>query len=68
MLLDSTVVLRRRFDPEACLTAVRDERCDSLVVIPVMLQRMLHLPAGHPRLLPAADPRGDGRVRLGPAR
>ena len=44
MLLGSTVVLRRRFDPEACLQAVTDERCDSLVVIPVMLQRILNLP------------------------
>jgi acyl-CoA synthetase (AMP-forming)/AMP-acid ligase II len=45
MLLGSTVVLRRRFDPEQCLAAVTDERCDSLVVIPVMLQRILDLPA-----------------------
>jgi fatty-acyl-CoA synthase len=44
MLLGSTVVLRRRFDPEECLRAVTDERCDSLVVIPVMLQRILDLP------------------------
>ncbi|MGA8247824.1 MAG: AMP-binding protein [Nocardioides sp.] len=44
MLLGSTVVLRRRFDPEGCLQAVEDERCDSLVVIPVMLQRILRLP------------------------
>jgi acyl-CoA synthetase (AMP-forming)/AMP-acid ligase II len=44
MLLGSTVVLRRRFDPEQCLAAVTDERCDSLVVIPVMLQRILALP------------------------
>ena len=44
MLLGSTVVLRRKFDPEACLQAVTDERCDSLVVIPVMLQRILNLP------------------------
>ncbi|HET7067041.1 MAG TPA: AMP-binding protein [Nocardioides sp.] len=44
MLLGSTVVLRRRFDPEGCLTVVADERCDSLVVIPVMLQRILKLP------------------------
>jgi fatty-acyl-CoA synthase len=43
MLLGSTVVLRRRFDPEGCLQAVEEERCDSLVVIPVMLQRMLSL-------------------------
>jgi acyl-CoA synthetase (AMP-forming)/AMP-acid ligase II len=44
MLLGSTVVLRRRFDAETCLQAVTDERCDSLVVIPVMLQRILALP------------------------
>jgi fatty-acyl-CoA synthase len=44
MLLGSTVVLRRRFDPEECLEAVTEERCDSLVVIPVMLQRILQLP------------------------
>jgi acyl-CoA synthetase (AMP-forming)/AMP-acid ligase II len=44
MLLGSTVVLRRRFDPEQCLSAVAEERCASLVVIPVMLQRILTLP------------------------
>jgi fatty-acyl-CoA synthase len=44
MLMGSTIVLRRKFDPEGCLKAVTDERCDSLVVIPVMLQRMLQLP------------------------
>jgi acyl-CoA synthetase (AMP-forming)/AMP-acid ligase II len=44
MLLGSTVVLRRRFDPEGCLETVQQERCDSLVVIPVMLQRIMALP------------------------
>ena len=44
MLLGSTVVLRRRFDPEGALAATQDERCQSLVVIPVMLQRILALP------------------------
>jgi fatty-acyl-CoA synthase len=44
MLLGSTLVLRRRFDPESCLQVAQDERCDSLVVIPVMLQRILALP------------------------
>jgi fatty-acyl-CoA synthase len=39
MLLGSTMVLRRRFDPAEALTVT--EGCDSLVVIPVMLQRML---------------------------
>ncbi len=45
MLLGSTVVLRRRFDPEEALRVIQDERCESVVVIPVMLQRMLALPA-----------------------
>ena len=44
MLLGSTVVLRRKFDPEECLRTIEAEKCDSLVVIPVMLQRMLALP------------------------
>lgn len=44
MLLGSTVVLHRKFDPEASLKAVTEEKCDSLVVIPVMLQRILQLP------------------------
>jgi len=44
MLLGSTVVLHRRFDPETCLRTTQDEQCDSLVVIPVMLQRMMALP------------------------
>ncbi|MDP3894503.1 AMP-binding protein, partial [Nocardioides sp.] len=44
MLLGSTMVLRRRFDPETFLETAAEERCDSLVVIPVMLQRALRLP------------------------
>lgn len=44
MLLGTTVVLRRRFDPEDALRATQDERCDSMAVIPVMLQRILALP------------------------
>ncbi|TGN65253.1 acyl-CoA synthetase [Nocardioides eburneiflavus] len=43
MLLGSTVVLRRTFDPEAALRTAQDERCQSMVVIPVMIQRMLAL-------------------------
>jgi fatty-acyl-CoA synthase len=45
MLLESKVVVRRKFDPEGCLEATAENRCDSLVVIPVMLQRILKLPA-----------------------
>jgi acyl-CoA synthetase (AMP-forming)/AMP-acid ligase II len=44
-LLGTTLVLRRRFDPEDCLRTLRDERCAALVAIPVMLQRILALPA-----------------------
>ncbi|WP_208542963.1 AMP-binding protein [Nocardioides euryhalodurans] len=44
MLLGSTVVLRRKFDPEGALATTQDERCESMVVIPVMLQRILALP------------------------
>lgn len=44
MLLGSTMVLTRRFDPETALRLVEEHRCESLVVIPVMLQRMLQLP------------------------
>ncbi|WGL51074.1 AMP-binding protein [Nocardioides sp. BP30] len=43
MLLGSTMVLRRRFDPADALAVT--EGCDSLVVIPVMLQRMLAVDA-----------------------
>ena len=44
MLLGSTIVLRRKFDPESCLRTLTEEDCDSLVVIPVMLQRIMALP------------------------
>ncbi|HWL98105.1 MAG TPA: AMP-binding protein [Nocardioidaceae bacterium] len=44
MLLGFTVVLRRRFDPEDCLAVTQRYSCDSLVVIPVMLQRIMELP------------------------
>jgi acyl-CoA synthetase (AMP-forming)/AMP-acid ligase II len=45
MLLGSTMVLRRKFDPEACLAVIEAESCESVVVIPVMLQRIMALPA-----------------------
>jgi fatty-acyl-CoA synthase len=44
LILGSTLVLRRKFDPEACLADVARHRCDSLVVVPVMMQRILELP------------------------
>jgi fatty-acyl-CoA synthase len=44
MLLGSTVVLQRRFEPEEILRAVDMHRVRTLVVVPVMLQRILELP------------------------
>ncbi len=40
----STIVLRRRFDPEETLRAVAENRAQVLAVVPVMLQRILQLP------------------------
>jgi acyl-CoA synthetase (AMP-forming)/AMP-acid ligase II len=45
LMLHSTLVLQRRFDPEASLAAIARTRADSLVVVPVMMQRILDLPA-----------------------
>jgi fatty-acyl-CoA synthase len=44
LLLGSTYVLRRRFDPEQTLRAVAEEGCTALIVVPVMMQRILRLP------------------------
>lgn len=41
----STLVLRRRFDPEETLRAARDHRTEVLAAVPVMIQRILQLPA-----------------------
>ena len=41
--LTTTIVLQRRFDPEATLAGVARHRCTTLVVVPVMLQRILEL-------------------------
>ena len=40
----STMVLRRRFDPEDTLQAVEQSRADVLTAVPVMIQRILTLP------------------------
>jgi acyl-CoA synthetase (AMP-forming)/AMP-acid ligase II/uncharacterized membrane protein len=44
MALGATFVLRRRFDPEQCLADIEEYRCEVLIVVPVMLQRILDLP------------------------
>lgn len=40
----STLVLRRKFDPQETLKDVAQHRVSALVVVPVMLQRILELP------------------------
>ncbi|WP_306360219.1 AMP-binding protein [Nocardia sp. CC227C] len=42
--LGGTLVLRRRFDPEAALAATDIRRAEAWAVVPVMLQRVLDLP------------------------
>jgi fatty-acyl-CoA synthase len=44
MVFSSTVVLQRRFDPEATLAAVAHHRVRVLAAVPVMLQRLTELP------------------------
>jgi fatty-acyl-CoA synthase len=44
LLLSSTIVLSRRFDPEQLLALVEKHQASALVVVPVMMQRMLELP------------------------
>ena len=45
LALSSTLVLRRRFDPEQTLADVARHRASALAVVPVMLQRIMELPA-----------------------
>ncbi len=41
--LSSTYVLRRKFDPEATLGLIADNKAQALIVVPVMMQRILQL-------------------------
>jgi acyl-CoA synthetase (AMP-forming)/AMP-acid ligase II len=43
--LVATVVLMERFDAEECLKTIALQRCTAVVLVPVMLQRILELPA-----------------------
>lgn len=45
MLLGSTLVLRRRFDPTDFLDQLQRHHCDAAIVIPVMMQRIMRLEA-----------------------
>ena len=44
-MLSSTIVMRNRFDPEDTLRTIHERRPDVLAVVPVMMQRILALPA-----------------------
>jgi acyl-CoA synthetase (AMP-forming)/AMP-acid ligase II len=41
--LSSTLILRRRFDPQDALSAIDEHGATALIVVPVMLQRILEL-------------------------
>jgi fatty-acyl-CoA synthase len=43
MGLCSTIVLKRKFDPESTLSLTAQHQCTALIVVPVMLQRILEL-------------------------
>jgi acyl-CoA synthetase (AMP-forming)/AMP-acid ligase II len=43
LLLSSTYVLRRKFDPEETLKAIDENDVTALVIVPIMLQRILDL-------------------------
>ncbi|HVV20335.1 MAG TPA: AMP-binding protein, partial [Pseudonocardiaceae bacterium] len=43
LALGSTVVVRRRFDPEATVRTIAEQRCTALIVVPTMLRRILDL-------------------------
>ncbi len=43
LALSTTLVLRRRFDPEEVLVALARHRATTFIVVPVMLQRLLDL-------------------------
>ena len=44
MMLSSTYILQRKFDPEATLAAVERTGATVLAVVPVMMQRIMELP------------------------
>jgi fatty-acyl-CoA synthase len=43
LLLSSTYVLRRKFDPEKTLEAIQENKATALAIVPVMMQRILDL-------------------------
>jgi fatty-acyl-CoA synthase len=47
MLMQSTLVMTRRFDPARTLELVERHSADALIAVPVMCQRMLEVPDEH---------------------
>ncbi|HLI24349.1 MAG TPA: AMP-binding protein, partial [Acidimicrobiales bacterium] len=45
LMLGATLVLSRRFDPEDALRRIERHRVSALIAVPVMLQRLMDLPA-----------------------
>jgi fatty-acyl-CoA synthase len=45
LVMGSTLVLRRRFDPEEALALIEAYRVNVMAAVPVMLQRIMELPA-----------------------
>ena len=39
--LGNTLIMSRRFDPDAALDALETQRCDTLITVPVLLSRLL---------------------------
>src|SRR5205823_1892572 len=44
VLLSSTLIVSRKFDPERTLAAIGEHKATTLAAVPVMLQRILDLP------------------------
>ena len=63
MLLGSTLVMTRRFDPERVLRSVEEHRADALVVVPVMLDRLLEVRNSYEPRRCASSPRAAARCR-----
>jgi fatty-acyl-CoA synthase len=55
LALQSTFVVRRRFDPETAVALLDEHSASALVAIPVMVQRIMELPAEMRRRHPAPE-------------
>jgi acyl-CoA synthetase (AMP-forming)/AMP-acid ligase II len=45
LAMRATVVIGRRFDPELTLRTIQEQSCSTLITVPIMLQRIMALPA-----------------------